>query len=322
MGMLFLENTMPPFMEQWPKRKTGTVAQGNVIVPSTALAVLATEYAKGDCMVRLALLKRGSLQGLDLSGSRFDAANIKYFACLKGLKILRLTGCPAGDLEVRKILVCQPELREIDLGYTDITDVSLSALGKLQNLSVCSLHKDAVSSRGLQHLCKLKHICFLDLGESTITDSDLQTISSMAGISVLNLSKTRISDAGIKYLSRLKSVKKLDLSGTALTDNGLAILIQGCPDIEELNLSNTGITNAGVCQLLALKCLNKLWLRDLPRVDDSIVSTLARMNGLTDLEIQGTNITTSGVSALARALPSAEIHSRPNCACRKWSRVS
>jgi len=321
-GRVFFENSMPPFMEQWPKRKTGIDARGNVAAPDGALTVLSAEYAKGDYMSRLLLLKRGSLQGLDLAGSRFDAANIKYLACLRGLKMLRLTGCPVNDVDVQKIIASQLELSEIDLGYTNITDGGVATLGKLHNLSVCSLHRDVFSHCGLQYLGRLRQLRYLDLGESTLSDSDLPTIASISGISVLNLSKTRISDKGIRSLSSLKSLQKLDLSGTSLTDNGLASLIQGCPEIEELNLSNTNISNAGVSQLAGLKKLKKLWLRDLLCVNDNAVPILVKMNCLIDLEIQGTNITTAGVGALARSLPDAEVHSKSNCACRKWSRVS
>jgi len=322
MGMLFVENSPPAFMNQWPVRKTGVVARGNVVVSESGIVVLATESANSDCLPRLAQLKAGSIQGLDLAGSPFNAGKIKYLSSHSGLRMLRLTGCPVGDAAVLRAVVLLPMLSEIDLSYTDVTDVGLAAVGKLHNLSVCSLHKDLLSRRGLEHLKGLKLLIYLDLGESTIADGDMATIASIDSLCILNLSKTQISDDGMKYLSGLKNLKKLDLSGTALTDDGLATLIRACPTIEELNLSGTNISNTGVRQLSALKHLRKIWLRDLLRVDDSVVPLLARMNCLADVEIQGANITASGVGMLANCLPGAEIHSRPNCACRKWSRVN
>ena len=117
-----------------------------------------------------------------------------------------------------------PELRELNLGYSNITDA------------------------GLIHLIGLQHLDRIDLYGTQVTDDGLKELVPINSLTKLVLADDNFSDAGLKHLVKMGQLKFLNLNGARITDAGLAEL-NGLSNLEVLMLYDTQVTDAGVQQL-------------------------------------------------------------------------
>lgn len=322
MGRLYLNPSDSFFMQQWPEPDNGILARGRVSIPSASFAMLATGSADAHCLKLLDTLKPGSIQGLDVDGSIVTVEYLKKIEKQKSLRTLVLRGTDLEDKDLIGVMKHLPQLVEMDIGYTKITDKSLAALAKMPHLTTLRLRKTAITKAGLKYLSASRSLRYLDLADTAIADDSLSALTPLTRLSTLNLARTNITDAGICNLHHLKSLKCLDVSKSGLTDQGLQDLISHLPDLEQLNLSNTRVTSRGVIALSKLTHLRKLWLRGLVDVDDTVVAVLSTMSSLSDVEVQGTRLGVKSVELLGRALPYTEVHSKTPCSCHRRTRVN
>ena len=321
MGRYFVNRPDNSFMSQWPARDFGMVAKGKVVIPRSAVISLETASASGNYLPNLANLRDNDLQFLDVSGAIVTHSNLKYILSLKQLQSLVLIGTAVDDRDLESVVASLPNLKELDIGYTMVTDRSLRTIAKLQRLSRLHLRKCQVSAAGLTYLARLRSLSFIDLSQSAIADDAIAAIS-IPSLTTLNLAKTNVSDKGLRSLLLMPSLKRLDLSKTTVSDATLQDIVGRMTAIEELNLSETKVSDQGITHLRNLTHLQKLWLRGLPNITDGAINDLLEHRQLVDLEIQKTNITEQGVSRLATALARAEVHSKPLCSCQKRQRVN
>ena len=80
-----------------------------------------------------------------------------------------------------------PQLRELDLGGTEVTDA------------------------GLEHLKGLRQLEKLDLYDTGITDAGLEHLKGLRQLQKLGLSGTEVTDAGLEHLKGLRQLRTLDL---------------------------------------------------------------------------------------------------------------
>lgn len=322
LGRYFVNRPDGSFMSQWPGSDFGMVAKGRVVIPKSAVVSLETASASGNYLYKLANLNDGDLQSLDVSGAVVTHSNLKYILGLKQLQSLILIGTAVDDRDIEAVVASLPELKELNIGYTFVTDRCLRCICKLQKLSRLRLQKCKLSAAGLIPLANLKSLTFIDLSQSAITDDAIDAVSKIPSLSTLNLANTNVSDKGLRSLLVMTSLKRLDLSKTAVNDSTLQVMLSRMTALEELNLSETKVSDQGIKHLRKLTHLQKLWLRGLPKITDSAISDLIEHRQLKDLEIQKTNITEQGVSKLAMVLSLTEVHSKPPCSCQKRLRVN
>lgn len=322
LGRYFVNRPDVSFMSQWPARDLGEVARGKIVIPRSAVLSLETATASGNYLPKLAALKDNDLQLLDVSGAIVTHSNLKYILGLKQLQSLVLIGTAVDDRDIETVVAGLPELKELNIGYTDVTDHCLRSLSRLKKLSRLHLQKCKLSAAGLIHLANLRSLTFIDLSQSAITDDVIEAVGKIPSLSTLNLAKTNVSDKGLRSLIVLTSLKRLDLSRTTVSDSTLQDILSSMTALEELNLSETKVSDQGIKYLAKLTHLQKLWLRGLPKVTDGAIGDLLKHRQLKDLEIQKTNITEQGVSKLAMALALTEVHSKPPCSCQKRPRVN
>ena len=109
------------------------------------------------------------------------------------------------------------------LNFTQVTNAGLphiSALGQLEDLSLCVTGVNDVGLKELHHLTSLKKLALC--GEK-ITDVGLAvaTLSQLTNL----YSTTGVTDAGLKELAALKKLESLNLGRTAVTNEGLNDLV-------------------------------------------------------------------------------------------------
>ncbi len=321
-GKYYIDDGKTQFMAQWPEFAERKLAKGRVTVPFDADVAVETYWCTGDCLPELRLLKASDIQSLDVDGSILTHRSFRILCKLAGLKKLILEGTDADDQDIDVIARNLPGLKELRLGYTRLSDRSLSSIAKMPALKALSLEKNRITSTGVARLAGMQNLCELNLKETNIDDRALCAFVKYKKLSALNLSRTRITDKGILKLSALQALRKLDLSKTQITDAAVCTAISKLENLEELNLSGTHVTDRGVAALSRLKHLRKLWLRDLPLVTDASTPSLIAHNEMQDLELQKTNISAAAINRIANALPKSEVHSHPLCKCRKQSRVN
>jgi Leucine-rich repeat (LRR) protein len=189
---------------------------------------------------------------------------------------------PAGtdDSECVALISANPEVEELNLENTGLTDAAMALVGRLHHLRVLFLY-----------------------GTHT-TDAGLAQLQTMTRLRTLNLDGTKVTDAGVLGLDRLTELEKLGLGNTSITDRGAAI-VSRFPHLEQLDLWNTRIGDATVARLSDLKQLEWLDLRG-TRVTDEGAQNLTNLVHLHDLRLPAT-VTDNGLEVLSRALPNCSV---------------
>jgi len=196
----------------------------------------------------------------------------------------------ASDATLR-VFTNLPDVREVWLPFTRITDEGLAHLARLSNLKRLNLANTSVGDEGVSHLKGLTSLEALDLSGTAVSDHGLAALKGLRNLQDLKLrcdalSSSSVTDAGLRSVGELKALKTLQLPGASITDAGLARL-QGLADLEDLDVSgfpsgNMKLTDAGLSHL---KSLSKL------RV----------------LKVKHTAVTEAGVKDLQKARPDLKV---------------
>ena len=210
---------------------------------------------------------------------RSDTANT---AAAPPVRALRLDNTETDDEELKKICAQHPELVELTLGGTKVTDAGLNHLTQLPRLRVIRLSRTAITDEGMSILAKC------------------ETLES------IDVSQTNIGDKGVKALKTLPRLRILNLYMTFVTDKGLASFQdeehRSAARIEQLNLDRAPITDEGISKLAALT--NLAWLHlGATAITDTALVELAKFESLKETVVTRTETTVEGVEKLRRDRP-------------------
>jgi len=125
-----------------------------------------------------------------------------------------------------------PNLTELNLSDTTVTDAELMHLEQLTKLEILELGFTKVTDAGLGHLKRLTNLTDLDLSCTEVTNAGLVDLGQLTKLEVLNLGATVITDAGLEHLEGLTNLEKLDIFGTQVSDEGIKELQQVLPNCE------------------------------------------------------------------------------------------
>lgn len=164
------------------------------------------------------------LEALNVGGNKIGSQTCRRICKLPKLNRLRLEDSQVDDQDVMLVVAALPNLQELDLSVTGITDKGLAKLSSLKKLRSLSLCRTQTTDRGLSYLAKT------------------------ASLTGLRLNDTKITDRGLVHLTGLKNLSELDLSGTGVTDQGLATLY-GMKQLRKLAVNCSGVTNNGRAQM-------------------------------------------------------------------------
>lgn len=181
----------------------------------------------------------------------------------------------------------QPNIEELDLLKSTLSDDCFAAIARCKSLRVLSLARcKGISPTGLMKIAGMKNLVSLDMAEVPVSDEVLKVwVENMHKCGELKVSRnnligdnslriigkhkakryaldvanTSISDQGLKYLG--KNLVSIYLTGNPrITDRGIETLIKNCPDLEVIQMPGTSATVNGIMKLTKLKNLHDLEL--------------------------------------------------------------
>jgi hypothetical protein len=207
-----------------------------------------------------------------------------------------------------------PQLKELDLSRTAITDRSLELISNLPNLESLSLASTLITDDGLEHLRKCRSLRRLNLMWTNTGDGAIRTLAGhphlthfWSGNNVTDEGLAALHDlpvfetwhdgnADIKLLDYETQPNQLTLRGR-FTERGFANL-RGLDGLFGLAIeSSIAFTPAGVRHLTSLPHLG--WLSIDAKED--LMSVIANMPALRFLGIQDTTAGDEGFAALSRS---------------------
>ena len=112
-----------------------------------------------------------------------------------------------------------------------LKDEDLELLKRFPNLRELSLGMTAITDAGLKHISGLKKLTILGLVGTKITDRGLRELKGLQNLEILRLGNTAIGDNGLKELESLKKLEDVGLRGTATTEAGLRALKEAIPNL-------------------------------------------------------------------------------------------
>ena len=227
-----------------------------------------------------------------------NADNLKMLPFIPFVFELDLRFSQATDLEIKGITK-QRNLTGLnlnDLRSGSIGDAALEAIKDMKRLSVLHLHATQVGDAGLKHLKELKTIKVLTLGNTKVTDEGLQNLRSLQNIIFLDLNSTRITDAGLRELKHHPNLATLRLNNTQVTDAGL-IELRHLANLTALDLNDTRVSDSGLKEIAALRKLSSLNLSK-THITDAGLKKLRALTTLTRLDLWDTKLTDAGMKEI------------------------
>ncbi len=107
----------------------------------------------------------------------------------------------------------------------EVTDADLRQLSDLKDLRDLNLGWTEVSDEGLAHLKRLRGLEHLYLEScSHVTDSGIAHLAGLTNLKELTVSGTRMSNAGMVHLKNLKKLEWLELTGVPVEDDDVQFL--------------------------------------------------------------------------------------------------
>jgi hypothetical protein len=176
----------------------------------------------------------------------------------------------------------------VDLRGKNLTDADLAVLKHLPQLQQLYVGNTGITDVGLVNVKGLADLVVLELsGNIGITDAGLANVVGLVKLQQIMFSQTGISDEGLIHLKGLPDLVQVYAGTKNLTDAGL-IHLKSLSKLQALSIGYSRITDAGLVHLKDMTHLTFLVL------DDTQVSD----NGLVHLKCLN-NLQTFGKSCLA-----------------------
>jgi len=177
------------------------------------------------------------------------------------VRALRLDNTETNDADLATICRDNPELVELTLGGSKVTDAGLVHLGQLKKLRKVRLSKTAITDAGMKDLAKCETLEDVDVSQTQIGDLGVGELRTLPRLKNLNLYLTFVSDAGLDsfrwedHRSATK-IERLNLDKCPITDEGLPKLAS-LTSLSWLHLGGTGITDIGLAELAKFASLKE-----------------------------------------------------------------
>ena len=200
-------------------------------------------------------------------------------------RALRLDKTETTDAELRIIAYVYPNLVELTLSETQITDAGLAPLKKLTKLRKIRISKTAITDNAAKVLAQIPTLEDIDVSQTSFGDEGLKALQPLEKLKRLNLYTTKITDQGLVALKDFKSQKTLtwlNVDRCTLTDAAIPLL-SPLENLEWLHLGWTRLTDAGLEKLAGLKTLK-------------------------EVHITNTGVTLDGVKKFKSALPECKVN--------------
>lgn len=189
------------------------------------------------------------LRGLIAPYRSVAESTIDLWKCLPQLELLCLQGARLSDLSLRAIL----KLDQLQVVMLDRVTVGRRMLdiSAIACKDVISLHlgETFLSDRTSNWLAALERLVHIDLSFTGIGDSTCHTLATLKWLQFVDVRYTATTDAALKSLSQLPRLKVLCIDGCDVTDAGLDILTHA-KSLQSISVRRTRVTRGGVARFI------------------------------------------------------------------------
>lgn len=202
----------------------------NILPLTSAESLILTETKVSDQSIpvinQLQRLEHLFIAGTNLSGSGLaqlsDRLNLKSLYINNNFRI--------NNADVKNI-IRYPELKNVSVAQTSITDQGLRELTRLNGLTTLQIHLSKVDDQGLALLQSFPDLQILLLGGPTNTEQAvMNTIQNLDKLRILFIFDVPLTDAGINSLANQPNLEEIKFVRTQITDDAVNRLKAALPD--------------------------------------------------------------------------------------------
>ena len=124
-----------------------------------------------------------------------------------------------------------PNLRGINLCYTNATDADMIWIAKCRRLELIDLAGVEIGNEGIDQLQRLPNLRCLTLSSDRVTDDTCRRLAQFPALTHLNLASRSITDEGIRELSALNALRHLRITASA-SEGAFVDLQKALPECE------------------------------------------------------------------------------------------
>lgn len=114
-----------------------------------------------------------------------------------------------GDDEVKQLMAIAPNIVELNLARTNVTDEGLKSVGSFARLSKLNLNNTKITDAGLNSLAGLTSLEWLNLYGTTVSDAGLPAIAKLRNLKAIYLWNSKVTEGGIEKLQKALSGAKV-----------------------------------------------------------------------------------------------------------------
>ncbi len=217
-----------------------------------------------------------------------------YFPELEDLSITNSDVTDLGFAEIRRL----HQLRHLYLTENSkMTGSAFSAVNTINGLETFHVEAEAFSDASIEFVRRQSKLKSLRIIDTKVSDDGLRTLSANNGLEFVNLSDNKnMTGAGMRFLAHSVHLKCLYLSRSGITDDGFAHIAE-LPSLESLRIDGTPLGDNGIKGLTSLTKLSDLDIHD-TKIGDDGLKVIARLPQLKTLVAYRIKIGDEGLASL------------------------
>ena len=231
-----------------------------------------------------------------------------YGEAFAPVSAIRLSDTNANDDAVHALRAF-PELQNISLRESMVSDQGIGELATLRNLTTIELNGTAAGDSCLAALSQLNHLEHLNLARTLVTDKGVEQLSSLPQLAFLDISGTDVTSRALESISSIHSLEHLVLQGTRISGNGLPVLGR-LSNLRSVDLYGADLRDNGAKQLASILSLETIVLSGTGVTDDVMVAFDDHPN-LAVLNVSQTEVSQEAIQGFKARNPGCAVNVRP-----------
>lgn len=246
---------------------------------------------------------------VELDDTMVTVHGCEWLAGIESLKEVSISSPNCTD-EMLSALLQASALSSLFLYYAPrITDCGLANIGRAPQLRELYLQHTGISDAALKWISQLACLWSLVLSHTRVSDTGIEYLSACGGLRLLKLDGTKIMGSSLAGLPNNRFLG-LYLDHTAINDERIETAVYALTEIKDLTLSYTSITSRCGAALGQLQYLNALRV-DGTHIDDQFLCDIEQAPQLQYLSVFSTGVTAQGVTQLRIQRPSLRVSIEP-----------
>ncbi|TWU47085.1 leucine-rich repeat domain-containing protein [Rubripirellula reticaptiva] len=125
-----------------------------------------------------------------------------------------------------------------------VTDAAMPTIAALPQLQQLRLRLSPITDEGFRELSKSPTLMFLNLPQCECTSEGIKSLASMPRLRSLRVGSPHLTNESAREIAKIKTLRTIHLIKVPITDEGLKLLAE-MPQLESLYLDDSSITEAG-----------------------------------------------------------------------------